>query len=115
VCSRKYHLQCVKIKDVLVKTLNACKNLFWFGDDCVADVNSKLEVNKSLHKLEQSIQECKQNTIDILIHSEDKPESYGEHSGARVLKMQQFPPLIIPPKNGNQDSTITKNIVTIIR
>lgn len=109
-CNNKHHLQCVRIKDMMLKTINECKNLYWFCDDCVAEINSKLDISKKLQTMEQKLEECKNNTEQILIGR------YGsqietERNWANVVKQNIHPPLIIRPKNINQDSATTKSVV----
>lgn len=112
LCGEKYHINCVKIKDQFLKTITDSKNLFWFCDNCADGIKEKLDITKNLRKLEENIQECRQNTIEILNQtSETKLLSQNNEQWSDIVKKKVFPPLIIRPKNVSQDSKTTKTVV----
>lgn len=112
-CTQNYHFQCVQLKDQLYKTINECANLFWYCNDCVILVDERLNIEKRMANLERQAEENKITTTEILSRLETTSTTEkNENLWSTVVKKKKFPPLIIKPKNTNQDSATTKNIVT---
>lgn len=57
-CSKSYYVHWVKLMDQLLTTINNCKNLFWFRDQCVDILIIKLDLAKTLLKIKQKIEKC---------------------------------------------------------
>lgn len=115
LCENSYHLQCVQIKDQVLKVIKDCDNLFWYCDDCVSCVNEKLDIVKSIKLLEQQTKQCVKNSTDILKSLDNEnivSPAKNDWSSVVKKKNNNLPPLLIKPKKASQDSAITKQVVT---
>lgn len=113
-CDGKYHLHCVSVKDQICKAINDCRNLFWICDGCLPSIQEKLDVNRRLEKLEKQTEECKENTTHLLknLGNTNVNPQEDKQTWSGVVRKNIGQPLIIKPKNVNQNSATTKNAVT---
>lgn len=107
LCEKRYHLSCAKIKDQLMRFLLDCDNLNWFCNNCMPEVRLRIKtprtekIDEVLHKTEE--------LINLIQNGEFKPN---KSSWADVVKHKKIEPLIIKPKEANQNNTLTtKNVL----
>lgn len=110
LCSNRYHLQCVQLKDVLGKVLSESSNLMWFCDTCVTIVEDKLKQTSTVENIEESVKQIMENTKTLLNIVTQSSVSTNEvkKSWADVVQSHKPQPLVIKPKNGDQNSSLTK-------
>lgn len=88
-------------------------NLFWYCDQCVETVNERLDIARRIDKLEQQTKEHAKTSADIIKKLDSANNGTKENNTwADTVKRNSFPPLIITPKDENQDSDATKKVVT---
>lgn len=120
-CLKKFHVNCVQVKESLSKLITDCRNLFWFCNGCITNVQEKLNIGAAVEKLNEKTNILAETTTKLLSIIESTPslpstKSYSdivkcnEHNSLSYTKktINNFPSIIIKPKK-NQDSTITKN------
>lgn len=105
-CEKSFHLGCVKIKEPFVKLKQEHHNIKWFCNECVRIVETKLSnLGEDVSVKTQEILDKTDKLLNIL-------ENQYKPTYSNVLKNNNtIEPLIIKPKNPNQNSTQTKTIL----
>lgn len=121
-CVKKFHVNCAQVKDKVSKILAECKNLLWFCNDCIANVQEKLNVGDAVEKLNEKtniLTETTTKLLNIIENTSSLPsvKSYSdivktnEHNLRHTNKItNNFPSVIIKPRK-NQDPMVTKNVI----
>lgn len=105
-CEELFHIGCVRIKDQFVKFKQENHNIKWYCNDCVKQVEKKL--NKRGEDVSVKTQEVLDKTDKLLniLENHYKPK-YSD-----ILKNStNIEPLIIKPKKPNQNSSQTKSVL----
>lgn len=81
------------MKDPILKILKDCANLFWYCDVCASGINEKLDIAKTIEKLEQQTKEYVKNSSDILKKLENTMTEYPvKNEWSTIVKRSKFPP-----------------------
>lgn len=111
-CLKPFHLHCAKVKDQLLKLKQDCVNIKWFCEICLPSVNVFLGKQTCQFAKNEELLEKTSKLIELLesnsrnITNSNCPQTYAD-----VIK-KNSEPLIIKPKNTNQNSSTTKNVLT---
>lgn len=105
-CEKLFHIVCVKIKDQLVKFKQENQNIKWYCNACLKEVEIKLsQTGEDINVKTQEVLNRTEKLLNLL-ENQYKPK-YSDV----VKNNNTIEPLIIKPKNSNQNSTQTKTIL----
>lgn len=126
-CQKVFHAGCAKVKDSYYKFINDSKNVYWFCDECIKIIPSKLTqsvstadtktIQQKIEKLTLRTEEISETTKECLEHLSGKLFAYKSNNNnmsnwSDIVKKKNNPLLVIKPKNSAQNSNETKKEIT---
>uniref|UniRef100_A0A6P7GRZ8 Uncharacterized protein LOC114340061 n=1 Tax=Diabrotica virgifera virgifera TaxID=50390 RepID=A0A6P7GRZ8_DIAVI len=113
LCIKPYHLHCAKVKDQVLKIKQDCVNLKWFCGNCFTIAENRLNKNESEYQLnEKKTKEVLEKTCKLTDLIENNGTlTNSQRQWSDVVKTKKTEPLIIKPKNQNQNCLTTKTVL----
>uniref|UniRef100_A0A6P7FJI1 Uncharacterized protein LOC114330961 n=1 Tax=Diabrotica virgifera virgifera TaxID=50390 RepID=A0A6P7FJI1_DIAVI len=113
-CCECYHTNCAKVKDQFLKLKQDADNFMWFCNNCLPKVrvftSGRGDLSNSKH---EELIERTSKLINLLESSDSLPSNKPSYaSWSDVVKKNKTEPLIIKPKNLNQNSSVTKSVLS---
>lgn len=109
-CMNYLHTDCVRIKDQFIKFKQECANIKWYCNTCLEYIN---KLNKNTINKEEKIDRVLRQTTKIVKWIEQEHHESKKPSWAEVVKNNnKVEPLIIKPKNQDQECGTTKNVLS---